>query len=171
MGSMLTDKYADEIRALLEKYPADRRRSAVMPLLHLAQREYGYITRAALEEVAQLSGITPTEVGTVAGFYTLYRSQPSGRYTLQVCTDLPCALHGGEELAKKLCANLGVRLGEPTADGMFMVEEVMCLAGCDKAPVLQVQDSQGIHYHENQSESSAMRLIDDLRRQPKEPQA
>ena len=168
---MLADKYADEIRSLLEKYPAERKRSAVMPLLHLAQREYGYITRAALEEVAELCGTTPTEVGTVAGFYTLYHAQPAGRHTLQVCTDLPCALHGGEQLAKKLCANLGVRLGEVTPDGLFMVEEVMCLAGCDKAPVLQVQDAQGIHYHEKQTEDSAMRLIDDLRRASKEPKA
>ncbi|HLC34997.1 MAG TPA: NADH-quinone oxidoreductase subunit NuoE [Anaerolineales bacterium] len=168
---MLADKYADEIRSLLEKYPAERTRSAVMPLLHLAQREYGYITRAALEEVAELCGTTPTEVGTVAGFYTLYHAQPAGRHTLQVCTDLPCALHGGEELAKKLCANLGVRLGEVTPDGLFMVEEVMCLAGCDKAPVLQVQDAQGIHYHENQSEASAGQLIEELRRASKEPKA
>jgi NADH-quinone oxidoreductase E subunit len=168
---MLADKYADEIRSLLEKYPAERKRSAVMPLLHLAQREYGYITRAALEEVAKLSGTSPTEVGTVAGFYTLYHPQPAGRYTLQVCTDLLCALRGGEQLAKTLCANLGVRLGEVTPDGLFMVEEVMCLAGCDKAPVLQVQDAQGIHYHENQSEGSTMGLVDELRRASKEPKA
>ncbi len=168
---MLSEKYADEIRSVLEKYPPERKRSAVMPLLHLAQREYGYVTRAALEEVAELTGTTPTEVGTVAGFYTLYHPQPAGRHTLQVCTDLPCALHGGEELAKKLCANLGVRLGEVTADGLFMVEEVMCLAGCDKAPVVQVQDSQGIRYHENMSESEAMRLVDEMRRAPREPKA
>jgi len=168
---MLADKHADEIRSLLERYPPERKRSAVMPLLHLAQREYGWITRAALQEVAELTGTTSTEVGTVAGFYTLYRSQPAGTHTIQVCTDLPCALKGGEELAKKLCANLGVRLGEVTPDGLFMVEEVMCLAGCDRAPVLQVQDARGIQYHENQNEDSAMRLIGDLRRASKEPKA
>jgi NADH-quinone oxidoreductase subunit E len=168
---MLAEKYADEIRSLLEKYPPERKRSAVMPLLHLAQREYGYVTRAALEEVAELTGTTPTEVGTVAGFYTLYHRQPAGTHTLQVCTDLPCALHGGEELARKLCANLGVRLGEVTSDGLFMVEEVMCLAGCDKAPVVQVQDARGIRYHENMSETDAMRLVDEIRRASREPKA
>ena len=156
-------KYKDEIQAILAKYPDDQRRSAVMPLLYLAQQEYGYLTAKAIEEVANLVGVSSTEVGSLIGFYTLFRGKPGGRYRIQVCTDLPCALHGADTFVHQLCANVGIRLGEATPDGLITIEEVMCLAGCDKAPVFQVQDEGGVHYHENQTVESAMKLIEDLR--------
>lgn len=163
---MLRENHAVEIDEILSRYPADRRRSAVMPLLYLAQSEYGYLTRSAIQEVAGLLGLDPTQVGSLIGFYTLFHDEPGGAYRIQVCTDLPCALRGAETFAQDLCANLGVRLGESTPDGMLTVEGVMCLAGCDKAPVLQVQGADGIHYHENQTVESARRLIDVLRGDP-----
>ena len=83
---------------------------------------------------------------------------------MQICTDLPCALRGAETFADEVCQNLGVRLGETTPDGMITVEAVMCLAGCDRAPMFQVQDADGIHYHENQTVESALQVIEDLRR-------
>ncbi len=161
---MLADKYRPEIDAILARYPADHRRSAVMPLLYMAQREYGYITPAAMQEIAQLTGIETTQVGSLVGFYTLYQDHPGAQVRVQVCTDLPCALRGAEDFARTLCENLGIRLGETTPDGAVHVESVMCLAGCDRAPLFQVQTAEGIHYHENQTVESAMQVIEESRR-------
>jgi NADH-quinone oxidoreductase subunit E len=161
---LLADKYRPEIDAILAKYPPEHKRSAAMPLLYLAQKEYGQVTPGALQEVADLVGIERTQVGSLVGFYTLYHDRPEGRLRLQICTDLPCALRGAETFAEQVCENLGVRLGETTPDGMITVEAVMCLAGCDRAPMFQVQDADGIHYHENQTVESGMAVIEALRR-------
>jgi NADH-quinone oxidoreductase subunit E len=160
----LLQKHADEIQAILAKYPADKagKRSAVMPLLYLAQQDNGYITKEAIRELAELCEITDTEVASIIGFYSLYYDQPSGKYRVQVCTDLPCALRGAEDFLDKLCENLGIKVGETTPDGMIKVEAVMCLAGCDKAPMFQVQSPEGIEYHENQTVDSALELINKL---------
>ena len=146
---MLSEKHQSEIHTLLAKYPQPR--SAVMPLLYLAQREYGFVNEAAMAEVGALCGLSATQVAGIVGFYSLYYDRPEGRHRVQVCTDLPCALRGAEQFAEGLCQNLGVKLGETTRDGEFTVEAVMCLAGCDKAPMFQVQAADGIHYHESES--------------------
>jgi NADH-quinone oxidoreductase subunit E len=156
---MLKEKYPDEIDDILAKYPPDQKRSAVMPLLYLAQREQGYVTRAAMNEIAGILGISATDVGSIVGFYTLFYDEPAGRYRIQVCTDLPCALRGAEQFLEKLCENLGIRVGETTSDGLVTVEAVMCLAACDKAPMFQVQTGEGLSYHENQTVESAMNLV------------
>jgi NADH-quinone oxidoreductase subunit E len=145
---MLVDKYRAQIDAIFAKYPPDRRRSAVMPLLHLAQQEYGAVSNAVLAEVATLTGMTSTEVAGVAGFYSLYAEHRDAKRRVQVCTDLPCALRGADQFLEELCANLRIKLGEATADGEFVVEAVTCLAGCDRAPMFQIQDQTGIHYYE-----------------------
>jgi NADH-quinone oxidoreductase subunit E len=162
---LLANKYRSEIDAILARYPAEQKRSAVMPLLYLAQREYGHITPAAMREVASLAGIETTQVGSLVGFYTLFHDQPGAKVRIQVCTDLPCALRGAEAFARELCENLGIKLGEITADGSVSVESVMCLAGCDRAPMFQVQQADGIHYYENQTVDSAIQTIDELRRE------
>lgn len=161
---VLKEKHREEIEAILARYPRQYQRSAVMPLLYLAQQAYGYLTPEAIEEVGDLLGLTATEVGSIVGFYTLYHDKPEGRYRVQVCTDLPCALRGADRFAEALCANLGIRLGETTDDGLITIEEVMCLAGCDRAPMFQVQDTDGIHYHENQTVETALELIQRLRK-------
>ncbi len=153
---MLAEKYRSEIDTLLAKYPPDRKRSAVMPLLYLAQKEYGYVTEAALAEVGALCDMSPTQVAGIVGFYSLYSDHPGGKRRIQVCTDLPCALRGAEKFADDLCKKLGVKLGETTQDGEFTVEAVMCLAACDKAPMFQIQDADGIHYHESESVDKPM---------------
>ena len=162
---MLSEMYPREIEQILANYPPEQRRSAVMPLLFLAQREHGYVTRQAMEEVAALVGLEATQVGSLVGFYTLYHDEPAGTFRIQVCTDLPCALKGAEAFAEDLCRNLGIRLGETTPDGTVTVEAVMCLAGCDRAPLFQLQSPDGIHYHENQTVDSALELIERLRRE------
>ncbi len=161
---MLAEKYASEIERILAKYPPEHKRSAVMPLLYLAQREYGHVTQEAMQEVADILGLDRTEVGALVGFYTLYYDEAEGKYRIQVCTDLPCALRGAEEFAEALCENLGIRLGETTPDGLITVEAVKCLAACDKAPMFQLQEPEGIHYHEEQTLESALKLVEELRR-------
>lgn len=128
-------KYADRIQWHLSKYPD--KRSAVMPLLYIAQEEYGWINDEGIEEVAQLCDMDPTQVKSIAGFYTMYSERPKGKYWLQVCTDLACALRGADEFHHDLKEYLGVEEGGTTDDGLFTVEHVMCLAACDKAPMLQ----------------------------------
>ena len=161
--AMLRERHAAEIEGILARYPADQRRSAAMPLLYLAQHEYGYLSQAAIDEVAEILEVSSTQVGSLVGFYTLYHDRPGGKVRLQVCTDLPCALRGAETFARELCQNLGIRLGQTTPDGLITVEEVMCLAGCDRAPMFQVQDDHGIHYHENQTVETAMAWLEELR--------
>lgn len=160
---MLVEKYREEIDAIMAKYPPDRSRAAVMPLLHLAQNEYGYLSDEAVDEVADFLGLDPTEVGKLIRFYTLYHHKKGAKYKVQVCTDLPCALRGAQEFSDQLCEELGVEPNELTEDGLFEVEEVMCLAACDRAPMFQLQDDEGIHYHENQTVESALTLVEKLR--------
>lgn len=167
----LAERYPKEIERILSKYPAEQRRSAVMPLIYLAQRDHNYITRQSLEEISDIVGISATEVASIVGFYSLYYDQPAGKYRVQVCTDLPCALRGAEEFLAKLCENLGIRVGETTPDGMIRVEQVTCLAGCDRAPLFQVQSGDGLAYYENQTVESAMDQINWLRKRVARPQA
>ena len=160
----LADKYPKEIDRILAKYPANRKRSAVMPLLYLAQRENNYVTKQSINDIAEILDISPTEVASIIGFYSLYYDQPSGRVHVQVCTDLPCALRGAEDFLEKLCENLGIQVGETTPDGVVRIEHVTCLAACDKAPMFQAQTGDGLTYHENQTVESALQTIEDLRR-------
>jgi NADH-quinone oxidoreductase subunit E len=161
---VLAEKYSSEIDSILAKYPLDRKRSAVLPLMYLAQRAYGSVTSEAMVEIAKLLDIDVTQVASLRGFYTLLYDKPGGKYRVQICTDLPCALRGAEEFAHELCERLSIRLGETTPDGMISVEEVMCLAACNGAPVFQVQGPDGIQYHELQTVESALALIDELRK-------
>jgi len=161
--NQLQSKYPQEIQAILAKYPADRKRSAVMPLLYLAQQEPGYITKQAMQEIGEILEMPVTDIDSIVGFYTLYHEAPAGRYHVQVCTDLPCALRGADEFLRQLCENIGIKVGETTPDGKVTIEEVTCLAGCHRAPLFQVQGGDDISYHENQTVESAVALIEELR--------
>ena len=145
----LQEKYADDIQQHLAKYPPDQKRSAVMPLLYIAQREGGYVSKHDIEDIAEICGITTSEVVSIIGFYTLYHDKPEGKIRIQVCNDLPCALRGADKFLNELCEALGIQPGETTADGLITVEAVMCLAACDKAPMFQTQTGDGLEYHEN----------------------
>ena len=165
---MLAEKYADEVKRILAKYPPEQKRSAVMPLLHLAQRDGGYVTKAAMQEIAKMLDITSTEVAEIVGFYTLYHDKPAGKYRMQVCTDLPCALRGADRFLEELCDHLGIQVGETTSDGLVTIEAVTCLAGCDRAPLFQVQSAEGIAYHENMSMDKTLELVDALKKANRE---
>ena len=164
----LETKYPNEVKQILSKYPPEYRHSAVMPLLFLAQREEGYLSKAAMKDVAQIVGITETDVAALVGFYTLYHDKKGGKYRLQVCTDLPCALRGADEFMSSLCDKLGVHVGDTTEDGFLTLEAVTCLAACDKAPMFQTQGPDGIKYHENMNVDRTMELISVLRRSSRE---
>ena len=155
----LVKKYPKEIKQIMAKFPSEHKRSAVMPLLYLAQREEGYVNKDALKDIAGMLDMTETEVASIVGFYTLYHDEKAGKYRMQVCTDLPCALRGADQFLESLCGNLGIKVGETTPDGLVTIEGVMCLAACDKAPMFQVQGPDGIEYHENMTVDKTMELI------------
>jgi NADH-quinone oxidoreductase subunit E len=132
-----------EYREILARYPT--RRAALMPTLWLAQREFGWLSTPAQEYVADLMELPLAWVTSVASFYTMYWKEPPGRWHLQLCRNLPCALRGAGELRTLIRDTLGLRHGEKTPDGKFSFEEVECLASCGTAPVLQINNGA---YHE-----------------------
>ncbi len=157
----LAAKYPEEVKAIFAKYPV--KRSAVMPLLYLAQREDGFITKQAMADIATMLHLDTTEVASIVGFYSLYHDQQAGKYRMQVCNDLPCALRGADKFLESLCQNLGVKIGETSADGLVTVEAVMCLAACDKAPMFQMQAGDKVTYHENMTVDRTLELVNALR--------
>jgi NADH-quinone oxidoreductase subunit E len=159
----LLRRYPDEVQQILAKYPAGYKRSAVMPLLHLAQREKNFVSRQALNDIAEIIEASTTEVASIVGFYSLFYDQPAGRYRIQVCTDLPCALRGADQFLHELCERLGIREGDTTPDGLFTIEAVKCLAACHRAPMFQVQGDGEIAYHENQNVELALAWMDEVR--------
>lgn len=160
----LVAKYPMEVEKILSKYPPEGRRSAVMPLLFLAQREEGYINKAAMKDIAKILDITETDVASIVRFYTLYHDKKEGRYRIQICTDLPCALRGADEFMEAICDRLGLNVGETTADGFLTLEAVTCLAACDKAPMFQIQGPDGLKYHENMNVDKTVDVIATLKR-------
>jgi NADH-quinone oxidoreductase subunit E len=166
--SELKEKYTLEIEEILAKYPPEQKRSALMPLLFLAQRESGHISDAAVSEIAELCEISRTDVISVASYYTLFHLDQGGTYRIQVCTDLPCALRGSMDYLKQVCDYLAVEPGQTTQDGLFTVEEVKCLAACHRSPVFQLQGNGEIQYHENQSLESTREIIEQIRAARKE---
>jgi NADH-quinone oxidoreductase E subunit len=160
----LAEKYPKEVKQVLARYPAEYKRSAVMPLLYLAQRDEGYITKGAMQDIAAMLEMSVTEVGELIGFYTLYHDEKAGKYRMQVCTDLPCALRGADQFVEALCANLGIKIGETTPDGLITLESVTCLAACDRAPMFQLQSGDKLEYHENMTAHRTMELIEALKK-------
>jgi NADH-quinone oxidoreductase E subunit len=156
-------EFTPERRAKFEeiatRYPPERRKSAILPALYLAQAQQGYITANAARHVAQVIGCTPAEVDDVVTYYTMFYRRPVGKYVLQVCRTLSCALGGAERVTEELAAKLGVKVGETDATGQFTLVEVECLGACDKAPVVLVND----RWHECLKPEDAARLVDDLR--------
>jgi NADH-quinone oxidoreductase E subunit len=156
-------EYTPENRAKLEaiakRYPPERRRSAILPALYLAQQQQGYITGNAMKHVAQAIGCSAADVEDVVSFYTMFYTKPVGKYVLQVCRTLPCALMGAERVTEELAATLGCRAGETDPSGTFTLLEVECLGACDRAPVVMVNDQ----WHEQLDPERAGALVDALR--------
>ncbi len=145
-----------EFERLLTRYPD--RKAAILPALHLAQKEFGYVSDEAIVYLAGLVGASPAEIEGVASFYTMYDRKPVGKYHVQICRNISCSLLGAEHLIEHVSAKLGVRPGETTPDGKFTLEKVECLGSCGTAPVMQVNDE----YHENLTVESIDRILDKL---------
>ena len=133
---MLSDNAKTHVQKLMATYPDQR--SAVMPALHLAQREIGWLPDEAIQEIADLVGMSKTEVNGIATFYTMYAREKQGKHTIMFCTDLPCALRGAEQMLEHLEHTLGCKAGQTSADGAITLKEAECLGGCDHAPVMLV---------------------------------
>jgi len=155
--------YTEENRArfdeIVTRYPPDRRRSAVLPALYLAQYQQGYITANAIRHVAELLGISRADVEDVVSYYTMFYTRPVGKFVINVCRTLSCAVNGAERVTEALCTKLSLRPGETDPTGTFTVMEVECLGACDRAPVVMVNDA----WHECLQPEAAARLVDDLR--------
>ena len=155
--------FTPENRARLEeiarRYPPERRRSALLPALYIVQRQQGYISANAMEKVAEVIGVTPADVEDVVSYYAMFYDQPVGKYVLQVCRTLSCALNGAERLTEALSKELGIKPGETDPTGMFTLIEVECLGACDRAPVVGVNDD----WHECQRAEDVRVLIEGLR--------
>jgi len=155
--------YTAENRAKLEeicaRYPAEERKSAIIAALYLAQHQQGYITGNAMRHVAEAIGCTPADVEDVVSFYTMFYTRPVGRYVIQVCRTLSCALMGAERVTEELANTLGIAVGETDKAGEFTLLEVECLGACDRAPVVGVNDA----WHECQNAEDVTQLVDWLR--------
>jgi NADH-quinone oxidoreductase subunit E len=156
-------EFTQENRALAErilaKYPANRRRSGMLPLLDLAQRQHGgWLPRAAMDHVADVLGVPRIKAYEVATFYTMYNLKPVGAHLVQVCTNVPCWLRGSDGIIDACKKRLGIETGETTQDGKFTMVEVECLGACVNAPMVQIGDE----YYEDLTPESMTKLLDDL---------
>ena len=141
-----SDEALNLSKKIINRYPEGRHKSALLPILHIAQAENkGWLSVEAMDCVASILNIQPIEVYEVASFYTMYNLKPVGKYVLEVCRTGPCCLNGAEDVIDYLQNKLGIKVGETTADGMFTIKTVECLASCGTAPMMQV----GMYYHEN----------------------
>ena len=138
MGLEFSAKAKQELDLIFGRYAT--KQAALLPALYLAQREFGFVSVEAMEYVAGILGVSPTRVYEVATFYTMYNKQPVGKYFIQVCTNICCALRGGMDLFAYLSKKLGIAEGQTTKDGLFTLVKVECLGACGNAPMMQVND-------------------------------
>ncbi len=154
--SRLTDANVAVALEIIGRFP--RPKSALIPLLHLAQEQDGYVTRDAMAHVAELVGVTPAEVYGTATFYEMFKFEPVGRYCVNICTNISCQLDGAYELLHHAEERLGVKAGGTTSDGLITLEDVECIAACTEAPAIQVN----YRYRYRVTNESFDRLVDDL---------
>ncbi|WP_159636575.1 NADH-quinone oxidoreductase subunit NuoE family protein [Sphingobacterium composti Ten et al. 2007 non Yoo et al. 2007] len=151
---------------IVTRYPAGKQKSALLPILHEVQAEFGWLSTDAMDKVAAFLQIKPIEVYEVATFYTMYFLKPQGKFALEICRTGPCCLVGAEKIMNHIEQRLGVKEGEVTADGLFSWRGVECLAACGYGPVLQIGPEYT--FYENLTEESVDNLIETLRNKAKE---
>ena len=155
-----TPERAAQLEEICGKYPPEQRKSAVLAALYLVQEQQNYLTASSLRHVAEFLRITPAEVEDVATYYVMFFKAPVGKYVLQVCRTLSCALAGAERVVEALSEKIGIKVGETDASGMFTLLEFECLGACDRAPVVMVNNEQ---WHEHATPESCGKLVDDLK--------
>ncbi len=154
---MLREKYQHVIDDLLRRYPV--KQSALLPLLNLAQKEEGYVSQAAMKEIAGVLDLTPPQVFETVTFYTMLNLKPIGKFHIQVCRSLMCALVGADGLLGWLQKHLGIGVGQTTQDKLFTLSAVECLGSCGTGPMCQINDD----YYERLTEEKVGRILEDLR--------
>ncbi|MXV51633.1 NADH-quinone oxidoreductase subunit NuoE [Pedobacter sp. HMF7647] len=150
-----------KFKEIVSRYPEGKQKSALLPVLHLVQAEFGWVSAPAMDKVAQYLDIRPIEVYEVATFYTMFFLKPQGKYVLEVCRTGPCCLVGAEKIMKHIEQKLGVKEGQVTNDNLFSWRGVECLAACGFGPVLQIGPEYT--FYENLTESKVDELIDNLK--------
>jgi NADH-quinone oxidoreductase subunit E len=156
---MFSQETEEKFKHLASIYP--QKRSALIPMLLLAQKEHGYVKAETIDYVGKYLDLNPSEVDSIMSFYTLLRRRPVGKYHILICTNLACLLRGSDDIEACVKRKLGVGLGEVTSDGLFSAIEFECLGSCTTAPCLQVNGE----FYENLDVPKTERLLDDLRRQ------
>ncbi len=150
----------ERVNEIIKRYPEGRQKSAILPVLHLAQREFGgHLSTEAMDYVADILQIQPVEVYEVATFYSMYNLQPVGRYVLEVCRTGPCCLVGAEKIMQYIEQKLGIKEGETTSDRMFTLKPMECLGSCGTGPVLQILEK----FYENLTEERIDQIIAECR--------
>jgi NADH-quinone oxidoreductase subunit E len=155
---MFSQETEDKFKHLASIYP--QKRSALIPMLLLAQKEHGYVKAETIEYVGKYLDLNPSEVDSIMSFYTLLRRRPVGKYHIMICTNLACLLSGSDEIEACVKRKLGVGLGQVTPDGLFSAIEFECLGSCTTAPCLQVNGE----FYESLDVAKTERLLDDLRK-------
>jgi len=154
---MLSENAKKEISKEISKFP--EKKAALLPALHIAQKEQGWISKETMEEIASIIEIKPIEVMEVVSFYTMFNMNPVGRYHLQVCTNLSCSLLNSRHMVKHLQDKLGIKTGETTKDNKFTLSTVECLGSCGTAPMMQVNDE----FHENLTKQKIDAILESLK--------
>ena len=155
-AAILSDTSRAEIDRELAKYPPERRQSALMAALRIAQDEHNWLSEELIELVAGVIGVPPVRAYEVATFYTMYDLKPTGKHKISVCTNISCMLRGSDEIVACLEKKLGVKFGETTEDGKFTLKEAECLAACAGAPMMQLDRD----YHENLTPERIDQILD-----------
>ena len=148
-----------EMESHLTKYPPDRKRSALIPLLFVVQRERGYVDNGGVNFLAKFLDLEVTDIWETATFYSMFNFKPIGKYHIQMCKTLSCRIMGEPEITEHICEKLGIHVGETTPDGMFTVSRVECLGSCGTAPMMQI----GFDYHENLTNEKVDKILDSLK--------
>jgi NADH-quinone oxidoreductase E subunit len=156
----LTRDRRAQLDELLTRYPPDRKRSAVLAALYLVQEQQGYLTASAMRHIAPILDLAPAEVEDVATYYVMFYKAPVGKYVLQVCRTLSCALNGAERVTEALAEKLGIKVGETDPSGMFTLLEFECLGACDRAPIVMVNNE---HWHERVRPEDVPKLLDEIK--------
>lgn len=156
-----SDDKLKEVQQIIERYPKGKQKSAVIPVLHLAQEEFGgWLSSETMDYVASLLSIEPIEVYEVATFYSMYNLKPVGKYMFEVCQTGPCMLNGSDTIVKYIYDKLGIKPGETTADGLFTLKTVECLGACGYAPMMQL----GKHYREHLTKEKIDAIVEECRK-------
>jgi NADH-quinone oxidoreductase subunit E len=161
MSVQFSDKAMQEVSRIINFYPEGKQKSAVIPVLHLAQQEFGgWLSSDTMDYVASILKIAPIEVYEVATFYSMYNLKPVGKYMFEVCQTGPCMINGSDDIVKYIYDKLGIKPGETSADGLFTLKTVECLGACGYAPMMQM----GKHYREHLTKEKVDAIIAECRK-------